>query len=32
MLIDALRLFVAFGGVIAMIAFFYWMMDSIGTF
>jgi len=32
MLLDALRLFMAFGGVIVMIAFFYWLMDSLGTF
>lgn len=32
MLLDALRLFVAFGGVILIIAFWYWIMDSIGTF
>lgn len=32
MLLDALRLFAAFGGVIVIIAFWYWVMDSIGTF
>ena len=30
--VDILRLFVAFGGVILIIAFWYWLMDSIGTF
>lgn len=32
MWVDMLRLFVAFGGVILIIAFWYWLMDSIGTF
>ena len=32
MWIDLLRLFAAFGGVILIIAFWYWLMDSIGTF
>ena len=32
MLLDALRLFVAFGGVILIVAFWYWVMDSLGTF
>ena len=32
MLLDILRLLVAFGGVAAIIVFWYWLMDSIGTF
>ena len=29
---DILRLAVAFGGVSLIIAFWYWLMDAIGTF
>ncbi len=32
MLIDALRLFVTFGSVVLIVAFWYWLMDSTGTF
>lgn len=32
MLIDILRLFVTFGSVVLMVAFWYWLMDSTGTF
>jgi hypothetical protein len=32
MLLDLLRLAVAFGGVALLVAFWYWLMDSIGTF
>jgi len=32
MLLDCLRLLVAFGGVALLVAFWYWLMDSIGTF
>jgi len=32
MWVDILRLLVAFGGVALIIAFWYWLMDSIGTF
>jgi hypothetical protein len=32
MLLDALRLFVAFGGIVLIVAFWYWLMDAIGTF
>jgi hypothetical protein len=32
MLLDILRLTVAFGGVGLIIAFWYWLMSSIGTF
>jgi hypothetical protein len=31
-LLDLLRLTVAFGGVVLLVAFWYWLMDSIGTF
>jgi hypothetical protein len=30
--LDMLRLAVAFGGVALLVAFWYWMMDSLGTF
>lgn len=29
---DIVRLFLAWGGVIAIIAFWYWIMSNIGTF
>ena len=32
MLLDILRLTVAFGSVALMVVFWYWLMDSIGTF
>jgi len=32
MVLDLLRLAVAFGGVALMVAFWYWLMESIGTF
>ena len=32
MALDLLRLAVAFGGVALCVAFWYWLMDSIGTF
>jgi hypothetical protein len=32
MLLDTLRLIVAFGGVAVIVAFWYWFMDSTGTF
>jgi hypothetical protein len=32
MLLDLLRLAVAFGAVALFVAFWYWLMDSIGTF
>jgi len=32
MLLDCLRLLVAFGGVALLVAFWYWLMSSIGTF
>jgi len=32
MLLDILRLTVAFGSVALMVAFWYWFMDSVGTF
>ena len=32
MLLDLLRLAVAFGAVVLLVAFWYWLMDSIGTF
>lgn len=32
MVLDLLRLAVAFGGVALLVAFWYWLMDSIGTF
>lgn len=32
MVLDMLRLAVAFGGVVLIVAFWYWMMDSLGTF
>lgn len=32
MLLDIVRLTVAFGGVVLIVAFWYWLMDSIGTF
>jgi hypothetical protein len=32
MLLDMLRLGVAFGGVVVLVAFWYWFMDSTGTF
>jgi hypothetical protein len=32
MVLDLLRLTAAFGSVILMVALWYWMMDSIGTF
>lgn len=32
MLLDTLRLGLAFGGVALIIYFWYWLMDSIGTF
>ena len=32
MVLDCLRLLVAFGGVALFVAFWYWLMDSIGTF
>jgi hypothetical protein len=32
MALDLLRLVVAFGGVALVVAFWYWLMDSIGTF
>lgn len=32
MLLDVLRLSVAFGGVVLIVWFWYWVMDSIGTF
>ena len=31
MWVDILRLLVAFGGVILIIAVWYWLMDSLGT-
>ena len=32
MLLDILRLNLAFGSVALIVAFWYWIMDSIGTF
>jgi len=32
MLLDILRLAVAFGAIGLIVAFWYWLMDSIGTF
>jgi hypothetical protein len=32
MLLDLLRLTVAFGSVALIVVFWYWLMDSIGTF
>jgi hypothetical protein len=32
MLLDSLRLAVAFGSVALIVVFWYWLMDSIGTF
>jgi hypothetical protein len=32
MLVDVLRLTVAFGSVALIVVFWYWLMDSIGTF
>lgn len=32
MLIDALRLIVTFGAVVLIVAFWYWLMESTGTF
>jgi hypothetical protein len=32
MVLDLLRLTVAFGGVALLVLFWYWLMDSIGTF
>jgi len=32
MVLDLLRLVVAFAGVALIVAFWYWLMDSIGTF
>lgn len=32
MLLDCLRLLLAFGSVALLVAFWYWLMDSIGTF
>jgi len=32
MVLDLLRLVVAFGGVALLVGFWYWLMDSIGTF
>jgi len=32
MLIDALRLLVTFGAVVLIVGFWYWLMDSTGTF
>lgn len=32
MLIDMLRLFVTFGSVVVIVAFWYWLMDSTGSF
>ena len=32
MLLDTLRLFAAFGSVVLFVAFWYWLMDAIGTF
>jgi len=32
MLLDILRLFVTFGAVVLIVAFWYWLMDSTGTF
>jgi hypothetical protein len=32
MLLDILRLAVAFGSVALIVLFWYWLMDSIGTF
>jgi len=32
MLLEILRLTVAFGSVAVIVAFWYWLMDSIGTF
>ncbi len=32
MLLDALRLFVAFGAIALIVWFWYWLMDAIGTF
>ena len=32
MLVDVLRLIVAFGSVALIVLFWYWLMDSIGTF
>jgi hypothetical protein len=32
MLLDILRLAVAFGTVALIVVFWYWLMDSIGTF
>lgn len=32
MLLDILRLFVTFGAVVLVVAFWYWLMDSTGTF
>jgi len=32
MLLDILRLFVAFGAIALIVAFWYWLLDSFGTF
>jgi hypothetical protein len=32
MLLDCLRLLVAFGAIALIVAFWYWLMDSFGTF
>ena len=32
MVLDLLRLAAAFGGVALVVLFWYWLMDSIGTF
>jgi hypothetical protein len=32
MLLDCLRLLVAFGSIALIVAFWYWLMDSFGTF
>lgn len=32
MLLDCLRLLVAFGATALIVAFWYWLMDSFGTF
>lgn len=32
MLLEILRLSVAFGSVVLIVAFWYWLMESIGTF
>lgn len=32
MLVDCLRLGVAFGSIALLVAFWYWLMDSLGTY